>query len=145
LLTTGNFLSNWRVRIKERIEGVSAQFRVPPEWQPPASKSIIQCDESGFTVEHSFKDGSLKRIEVRWSDVKKVAAFKRDIYSYDLIGIEIESGEWVYELDEEMEGWQSMVDALPTNLPGALPMANWWTQVAFPAFELNSTALFSRE
>jgi hypothetical protein len=129
----------------ERIEAVEVHFRPPAQWEPPVQRSVIECDENGLTVARLNKDGFVNKIEVRWSQVRKVSAFKRDIYAYDLICIEIESDEWIDQLNEQMEGWQSMIEALPAHLPAALPVAEWWTEVAFPAFAPNCTVLFSRE
>ncbi len=49
------------------------------------------------------------------------------------------------ELYEAMEGWDSLVDELPTYLPGCRKSDEWFKEVAFPPFEYNLTVLYERE
>ena len=80
-----------------------------------------------------------------WSDVTQVVAFKRDCFTVDNIRLAFEiDGEVVVEIHEDMAGWTDLLDALPGNLPGALPLEVWWAKVAFPPFELCLTTLYTR-
>ena len=81
----------------------------------------------------------------RWDDAILLIAFKRDLFAVDRIclGIELKDGETI-EVDEEMKGWDSLVQKLPEYLPGCKSFAEWFEVVAFPAFELNATRIFER-
>lgn len=48
------------------------------------------------------------------------------------------------ELDEEMAGWNRLLDALPVLLPGCKPLSEWLFAVAFPAFAPNPTEIYAR-
>jgi len=50
-----------------------------------------------------------------------------------------------FELNEEMNGWDSLVEALPRYLPGFKKSEEWFSDVAFPAFETNLTTLYTKE
>lgn len=72
---------------------------------------------------------------MRWADVKEVFAFKRDIFSVDLICIGFRTSDegHYFEIDEQMPGYDSVVAALPQAFPGFDD--NWWCKVAYPPFK----------
>jgi hypothetical protein len=80
-----------------------------------------------------------------WDETISIKAFKRDLYAIDriclVIGLKDGSG---IELDEEMTGWDSLVQKLPEYLPGCKSFGEWFEVVAFPAFQLNMTPIFDR-
>jgi hypothetical protein len=49
------------------------------------------------------------------------------------------------EVNEEMEGWEELTEALPKQLPGSKPWSECFSQVAFPAFATNETVIFERK
>lgn len=81
----------------------------------------------------------------KWDDAISLTAFKRDLYAVDRIcmGIEFKDGE-VIEVDEDLKGWDSLVQKLPEYLPGCKSFDEWFEVVAFPAFKLNATRIFER-
>lgn len=61
-----------------------------------------------------------------WSDVRRVDAYKRDIYVGDCLCLAIlGAGGRVFEIDEESPGWQEAGGAIERSLPGSLPHAEW--------------------
>lgn len=84
-------------------------------------------------------------IVVAWQDVVRVEAFKRDLYSVDLICLAILLGDKTVEINEEMDGWESLVDKLPEYLPGCQKFEQWFLVVAFPAFRPNFTVIYQRD
>ena len=80
-----------------------------------------------------------------WDETICIKAFKRDLYAVDriclVIGLKDGSG---IEVDEEMSGWDSLVQKLPEYLPGCKSFGEWFEVVAFPAFQLNMTPIFDR-
>jgi hypothetical protein len=105
--------------------------------------SAIQHDQSGLTVTVFDADGSVTTTKVKWQDVNGAVAYKRDCYTVDQIrvGFTTEKGEIV--VTEDMEGWEALIDVLPSYLPGTLNRADWWGKVAQPPFATNPTTLFS--
>jgi hypothetical protein len=83
---------------------------------------------------------------VAWEDVVKVEAFKRDLYAVDLICLSLlfEDNKSI-EIDEEMEGWDSLVEKLTEYLPGSQKFTDWFDGVAFPAFKRNLTVIYRRD
>jgi len=78
-----------------------------------------------------------------WKDVTQVMAFKRDCWSVDLICLEFElNGKMVVEVNEEMEGWKGLAEAMTAHLPGALAFSDWWEKVVSPAFEPCPTHIY---
>jgi len=48
------------------------------------------------------------------------------------------------ELNEQMDGWNSLIDAVPRILPGTTSKEEWWDKVAQPPFAANPKTLFAR-
>ena len=89
--------------------------------------------------------GKKERFEISWRDVEEVHAFKRDIFTVDLICLAFKrSGKEEYlEVHEEMSGYYDMLKSLPDRLPGF--SESWFPDVAFPAFETNHRVVWRRE
>lgn len=83
---------------------------------------------------------------IAWQDVVRIEVFKRDLYVVDLICVSLllRDNKSV-EINEEMEGWDSVVDKLPEYLPGCQKFEEWFQMVAFPAFKTNSTVIYQRD
>ena len=82
---------------------------------------------------------------VAWQDTVGIKAFKRDLYTVDLICLSILlKDKKSVELNEEMAGWESLVTELPTYLPGCQQFAEWFSAVAYPPFEPNITDIYQR-
>jgi hypothetical protein len=75
-----------------------------------------------------------------WSAVRKISAFERDLSTVDLICLAFQQESSVVEVNEEMVGYQSLVEALPRRFPGL--DESWWEKVAFPAFETRWTTVW---
>jgi hypothetical protein len=81
-----------------------------------------------------------------WDETISIKAFKRDLFAVDRICLVIELKDGVgIEVDEEMAGWDSLVQKLPEYLPGCKTFGEWFDIVAFPAFQLNMTPIFERD
>jgi hypothetical protein len=96
-----------------------------------------------MTVTYSYQDGSADRGSGKWNDVNSAVAYKRNCLTVDLICLGFVTAESAVVIHEEMEGWEDLIDALPTYLPGTPDHAKWWAKVAFPAFVTNETTLFT--
>lgn len=80
-----------------------------------------------------------------WADIASVTVFKRDIFAYDLICVQLIVSEtaWV-EFDEEDTHWAELMKALPLRLPGCRTEDEWYGDVVYPAFAENLHCIFER-
>jgi hypothetical protein len=84
-------------------------------------------------------------IVIAWKDTIRIDAFKRDMFAVDLICLTIAlRDDKALEVNEEMNGWQSLVEKLPEYLPGCQTLEVWFPTVAFPAFKTNRSVIYSR-
>jgi hypothetical protein len=135
-----------RPRIMRRwIDKTLAKVRAG-DYVPPAKQSdlALSIDAAGITV--SRKRPAFAPLDsIAWSDVVRVVAFKRDWLTVDCICLVIATiGETAIEVNEEMEGWEALTDALPKYLPGSKLWRECFFQVAFPAFATNETVIFEK-
>jgi hypothetical protein len=106
-------------------------------------RTSLVVSSAGLTI--APLRGEPKSLSVPWSDVERVTVFKRDRMTVDEICMVLEvSGSGALEVNEEMPGWQELVQALPTHLPGARLWDEWFGKVAFPAFTTNPEVVFER-
>ena len=85
-------------------------------------------------------------IVIAWKDAVRIEAFKRDLYTVDLICLSVLlKDNKAVEINEEMEGWESLVNKLPEYFSGCQKFEEWFQLVAFPAFKPNNTTIYQRE
>lgn len=70
-----------------------------------------------------------------WDSVLEVFAYKDDVFSYDIIciGFRLNDQGTYVRIDEEYEGYKSLIDYLPHVFQGI--RSDWFREVAHPAFE----------
>ena len=123
----------WRVKLAERWRAARLGVR----------RGTVRCTSEGLLVTVFQRDGSELITEVKWCELNRVVAFKPDLITVDLVCMVLTTASGTVEIDEEMEGWDTLVDALPKQVPGTLELAEWWHRVAQPAFATNPIVLFS--
>lgn len=81
---------------------------------------------------------------VRWADVAEVAAWKQDVFAYDLlcVGLRPAGGAEYFTCDEAQTGWAALLHELEQRFD--VKANDWWPEVVFPAFEENFTLLWRR-
>lgn len=104
----------------------------------------IQSDNSGLIRIAHGDDGSVSTMAIRWEDVLNVSAFKRDLFAHDLVCLAISGAAYGIEVDEQMDGWEELIKALPVHLNGTPTVTDWWARVAHPAFATNGISLFTK-
>jgi hypothetical protein len=100
----------------------------------------IEIRDDGFEV----TDGAKKISGMRWDDISRVAAFKRDCFSVDMICISLSDGTWEIEVNEDLEGWKALLNALAQNVSNFPPYEQWFMQIAQPPFATNFTLIYQR-
>ena len=84
-------------------------------------------------------------IVISWRETIRIEVFKRDLFSVDLICLTFFlRDDRALEINEEMNGWKSLVEKLPEYLPGCQTLEEWFPTVAFPPFKTNRTIIYSR-
>ena len=101
-------------------------------------------DSSGFVLaDHRLHPGADLRLS--WQEISRIVAYKRDVFAYDrvcmFVGRADGSG---IEVNEEMDGWKALCQALPQVLPGCKSFDDWFRTATFPAFAMNKTELYVR-
>jgi len=122
----------WRTRLTELVRTAVRGLR-------PAA---IQCDETGLTVTAFSRDGSISITGAKWQEVNGVV-YKRDLYTIELVSVGLTTAQGTIEVNGQMEGWPTVVAALPLYLPGTPNRADWWNKVVQPPFVANPTTLLS--
>ena len=109
--------------------------------------TIRSIDDAGIAYQWFTERGATRHEGVlKWGSIVSVIAFKRDIFSDDLICLGItDDDDLAVEFDEEDPNWDLLVKTLPESLPGAIAWSDWFQEVAFPAFELGERTIFQRE
>jgi hypothetical protein len=78
---------------------------------------------------------------VRWVDVTRVISFKRDLFTYDLICLQLSWSGGSLLFHEEIAGWYQFVHHLNADLP---VLEKWEEKVMFPAFATNETVVYQK-
>ena len=102
------------------------------------AKARLHFDGRGLRIEP--KQGAIARLE--WGSVLEVFAFKEDVFACDIIciGFRTDDVGGYFKIDEDCEGYGSLLDFLPRMFPGI--RTDWFPDVAFPAFEPCVTTLW---
>ena len=93
--------------------------------------------DDGFKIES--KDFS--RI-IKWSEIDKINAYKKDLYAYDLVVMEIICEENTLTINEESPGWFQLVLKLKENFE-TIPK-DWDMNITQPAFATNFITIYSK-
>ena len=102
------------------------------------SGMLIKVTSEGYSL-HSRQ----KLIEnLIWNEVFSIVAYKRDFLTEDQICIRFQCGDAVHEVNEDMEGFDSLTSMLPEVFPDILP--EWREAVVQPAFAPQVTLLWKR-
>lgn len=81
---------------------------------------------------------------VLWREVDKIAVFKEDLITYDMVCMEFIIGakNEVFEVNDEVEGFWEMVKRVKEALPTS--QQDWEAVVVKPAFARNPTVIYER-
>jgi hypothetical protein len=103
----------------------------------------ININDQGFDV--IGQKTQMKHGTVTWTKVSCINAFKRDLFSLDLICFEFyqDVAERPVEVDEQMEGFKLLSDILPKRFNGF--DENWFSKVFQPAFATNLTEIWKKK
>ena len=130
------------MRLNERIAERLKSQRV----RRPRTVFTIYHNQNALTLSWRGPSHDNGDFVVAWRDTVRIEVFKRDLWAVDLICLTIVLNDnKTLEVNEEMDGWESLVDKLPEHLPGCRKFEDWFETVAFPAFKTNLTVIYSRD
>jgi len=79
----------------------------------------------------------------RWSDIEKITAYKADLMTFDDLRLDIDFGEVVLTLSEDVVGWSEFIEMLPEKLTGVL--VDWESKVIPTPFATNLTLIYTKK
>jgi len=136
------WVTPWRTR--RSAEEIIRDVRSGKPTKPRDYDFDISFDSTGFVVT-MLKETSKKPIFMTWTEISRIAAFKRDLFATDCVCMMILRQDDIgIEVNEEMKGWSEFTQALPTYLPGCKSWSDWFIAITIPAFATNETEIFSR-
>jgi len=98
----------------------------------------ITIDQNAFTLIEARG-----RFPVRWEEIAKIVAYKRDLITIDQLCLTIHLHDGTsFEVQEDIEGFWAWVDALEQQLGIG---AQWREAVLKPVFAENKKVIFARE
>ena len=102
-----------------------------------ADLGLFEYSEDGF----KFTNENFSKI-IKWSEIDQINAYKKDLYAYDLIVMEIVCGEKALTINEETPGWFQLVLKLKEVFE-AIPK-DWDMEITQPPFETNFTNIYNK-
>lgn len=90
-----------------------------------------------------FTDGSTPSVAMSWSDVRRVAAFRRDVLTRPVLCIAVTDPHNVVVLDETMEGWDTLLQQLASALASVQPFTAWRSTIDPLSHDSYWTVLFA--
>lgn len=91
-------------------------------------RAAVEADDAGLRRVARFTDGTVRTVEMRWSEVKRAAAFRRDVLAEPVACLAVTDASQVVVLDEAMEGWGTLVKAFG-RLAGATAFSEWLGEI----------------
>jgi hypothetical protein len=105
--------------------------------------AIIRTDSSRLHRTAEFTDGTTRAVEMKWSDVRRVAAFRRDVLTQPVVCVAVTDPSNVVVLDESMQGWKHLIDSLAKHLRESPSFTEWRDRIGQESPDSHWTILFS--
>ncbi len=120
----------WFRKIVEALRSRAGNPRRAPSW--------IAFTDEGFELraDTEFVSG------LKWRDVRKIVAFKRDMVTADLVCLAFQctGQEGVFEVNDEVGGFWDLVNRVKEVFPDS--DQEWEESVVQPAFARNAIAIY---
>jgi len=119
-----------RLEEADKAEDLARRQRYALEWDEAEMRVVkvgIECYVEG---------------RASWESIRKVVAFKRDLWNVDQVYLIVETDEHTLQLDEDFARFWEFQGDLPNHLPGAMGAVEFWERVVFPAYETCLTTVY---
>lgn len=100
-----------------------------------ADLGMFEYNEKGL----KFTSNDCEKL-IKWSDIEQINAYKKDVYVYDLVVMEIVIGENILTINEETPGWFQLIIKLK-EIFRDIP-EDWEIKITQPAFAKNFTTIY---
>jgi hypothetical protein len=97
--------------------------------------SSLQCSTDGFNIITNNAEQ-----HIQWRDIKKITAYKVDLFTTDEICMDIMLAQDSVTISEEAGGWPAFSAAVLQQFPSILK--DWEGVIAQPPFATNLTILY---
>ena len=91
-------------------------------------RAQIETDASRLRRTAHFTDGSIRTLTINWADVTRVVAFRRDVVTTPVTAIAVSDANNIVVLDEPMQGWAALLEAVSARIALAPTFSDWLTQ-----------------
>ena len=105
---------------------------------PAYLDGIFSYGENSFTIQLDIETKT-----IYWEDITLIKAYKIDLYTVDCIVIEIHLEETFISINDQTTGHMKFMETASSKLTNF--KKDWFTVVAFPAFETNLTTIYERQ
>lgn len=105
-------------------------------------RAFIRTDGTRLRRTAEFTDGSTKVVEMKWGEVRRVAAFRRDVLTQPVLCVAITDTSNAVVLDESMDGWKSLVESASKYLRQSPSFSEWQETIARESPDSYWTILF---
>ena len=107
--------------------------------RPPSTSPNVEATETGFVL----RDAAGGLLSVEWARVRRVVAYKRDLFATDCIvlAFELDPTAAVTEVSEEWPGFSTLFAGMEAAL-GVSPA--WYLEIMTPVFEPTPRILYVR-
>jgi len=107
--------------------------------------AVLIWNTTEITLQRTEKGKAPRITNVAWADITGVAAYKANLVFLDLICMSISTESGTVEINDEIDGWERLIEEFPDHLPGFPRVSAWFHRVALPLFDTNFTRLYSKE
>ena len=121
----------------------------PPPSEPVAAqrsvrlrRAVIRADGTRLERTAEFTDGATRAVNMQWPEVRRVAAFRRDVLTSPVLCVAITDPQQVVVLDESMDGWQPLLECISRYLVGEPSFSDWRRRIVDGSAESHWTVLF---
>jgi len=131
----------------ENLAGTTEPLQQPgsPQRHVRLRRAIIRTDGARLHRIAEFTDGATRDVEMNWSDVRRVAAFRRDVLTQPVVCVAITDPSNVVVLDESMEGWKPLIESLAKHLAESPSFTEWRERIGRESSDSYWTVLFDAQ
>lgn len=105
-------------------------------------RAFIRTDGTHLRRTAEFTDGSTGVVEMKWGEVRRVAAFRRDVLTEPVLCVAITDSSKVVVLDESMDGWKSLLEGVSKYLKQTPSFSEWQERIGRESPDSYWTMLF---
>jgi hypothetical protein len=105
-------------------------------------RAVIQTDQALLHRTAEFTDGSTGKVEMQWPDVRRVAAFRRNVLTHPVLCVAISDPSNIVVLDEAMDGWEGLLKELSRILSEPASFSQWRDSIQGESTDSYWTVLF---